>query len=158
VRILTFLMLISAPAVADPRIGDAAPQLVLPGLDGKAVSLPQRRVVVDFFATWCEPCHRAIAALDRLVRESNGELALIIVDVKEPREQVAAWLATHPLPPGATLVLDSDGSAAMRWGQHRFPTTFIVDAGGVIRHINRGYGPQYEQRLRGWLAPHRPPP
>ncbi|MCA1664101.1 MAG: hypothetical protein LC659_07525, partial [Myxococcales bacterium] len=40
--------------------------------------------------------------------------------------------------------------AAHRWGQRRFPTTFVV-AGGVIKHINRGFGSGYARRLDGWV-------
>jgi hypothetical protein len=39
------------------------------------------------------------------------------------------------------------------YGQHRFPTTFIVDGAGVIRHLNRGFGSGYEERMRKWLRP-----
>jgi cytochrome c biogenesis protein CcmG/thiol:disulfide interchange protein DsbE len=141
------------PVAADPGIGDRAPALDLPGLDGKRVSLPARPVVVDFFATWCEPCHLAMEALGRLVREAGGKVDLVVVDVSEPAERVEAFLASHPLPAGARLGLDASGEAARRWGQHRFPTTFVVDGSGVIRHINRGFGSGYEQRMRGWLRP-----
>lgn len=72
-------------------------------------------------------------------------------DVGEKPAHVAEFLARHPLPKDATLVLDSDDRAGQRWGRHRFPTTFLVDERGVIRHINRGYGPGYDARLLAWL-------
>lgn len=64
---------------------------------------------------------------------------------------MAAFLARHPLPQDATLVLDRDDRAGQRWGRHRFPTTFLVNERGVIRHINRGCGAGYEARLQAWL-------
>ena len=78
---------------------------------------------------------------------------LVVVDVKESAEPVQTFLADHPLPPGAVMALDPTGENAQRWGQHRFPTTYIIDAAGVIRHINRGFGPGYEERMRTWLKP-----
>jgi thiol-disulfide isomerase/thioredoxin len=136
----------SSAARADPIIGERAPPLE--GAAGKGVALDEGVVLVDFFATWCEPCHEAMAALDDIVRRRG--VALVVVDVGEPKERVDAWLAAHPLPPGARLVLDGNAEASRRWGQHRFPTTFILKD-GTIKHINRGYGPGYARRMDGWV-------
>jgi hypothetical protein len=51
-----------------------------------------------------------------------------------------------------TVALDPDGWAAARWGADRLPTIFILDDQGIVRHINRGWGPGYRSRLRHWLA------
>ena len=131
-----------AAASADPIIGERAPPL-------GDVALAKGVVLVDFFATWCGPCHLAMAALDDIARRRG--VPLVVVDVGEPQERVQAWFAAHPLPPGARLVEDPTAEAARRWGQHRFPTTFVL-GGGVIRHINRGYGSGYPRRLDAWVA------
>jgi thiol-disulfide isomerase/thioredoxin len=143
VRVLVLVLLLASTAAADPLIGDRAPSLPGQTLDGV--------VVVDFSATWCPSCLQAEAALDALVRRLGGRVRLIVVDVGEPKERVQAFVAAHPLPPGAQLVLDESGELARQWGQHRFPTTFLV-GDGVIRHINRGYGPGYPARIDRWLS------
>jgi cytochrome c biogenesis protein CcmG/thiol:disulfide interchange protein DsbE len=138
---------------AEMQIGDPARALDLPALDGKILKVEQlkgRVAAVDFFATWCGPCQEAMAALDQIAR-SEPRLQLVIVDVGEDPQVVRAFFAQHPLPPGARLVIDRDASAGRRWGQRRFPTTFVLDAGGVVRHINRGYGPGYAARLAAWI-------
>lgn len=142
---LFWLLLVVSPSAradaGDPIIGDEAP----PAGD---VALGADVVVVDFFATWCGPCHEAMVVLDELVRRRG--VKLVVVDVGEPEERVKAYLAAHPLPAGARLVIDRDGGVGRRWGQHRFPTTFVV-GDGKIRHINRGYGSGYALRLDRWI-------
>jgi thiol-disulfide isomerase/thioredoxin len=154
VRALLTLLLLVGAAHAQPFVGSPAPDLNLIGTDGKTLALNElagRVAVVDFFATWCGPCHEAMAALDTIARK-DPRIQLVVVDVGEPASTVRAFFATHALPPGARVVLDPDAAASRRWGQRRFPTTFFVDAHGVIRHINRGYGPGYADRAAKWLA------
>jgi protein-disulfide isomerase-like protein with CxxC motif len=51
------------------------------------------------------------------------------------------------------VTLDPSGDTMRRWGARTFPTTFLIDRAGVIRHINRGWGARYQARLLGWLRP-----
>ena len=141
-RALLAILLLPSLAFGDPIIGERAPPLSAEKLDDQVL-------LVDFFATWCEPCHLAMAALDDIARRRG--VRLIVVDVGEPPETVNAWFAAHPPPPGTRVVLDPKGEAARRWGQHRFPTTFVLGM-GAIRHINRGYGSGYAMRLDHWVA------
>ncbi len=144
---LVFVSLLSLRAAADPIIGDPAPALDLPSLDGHVHALPRKRVViVDFGTTWCGPCHEALARLEPLARELGADVQLIVVDVKESPALVRAFFADREQTP-ALVVLDKDGAASTRWGRHLYPTTFIVDGAGVIRFINRGYGPHYGERI-----------
>jgi hypothetical protein len=92
-----------------------------------------------------------MAALDRILARTGG-VTLVIVDDGEPAPKVARYLALHPPPRGATLVVDRDGTLFRRFGARRLPTTFLLDGTGVIRHINRGYGPGYPRRLDAWVA------
>lgn len=148
------LLLAAAIAGGRPLVGDPAPSLELDTIDGKVfrrAQLAGQVTVVDFFATWCRPCQEARRDLTRIQGALGPRVRIVLVDVGEDRALVRRALDADPPPIGTTVLLDRDGAAARRWGQERFPTTFLLDELGVIRHINRGWGAGYRERLAGWL-------
>jgi peroxiredoxin len=152
--ILGALIFLAVTASGRPGVGDAAPSLELDTIDGQA--FPQSRLagqvtVVDFFATWCRPCREARRDLTSVLGEVGPGVRMVLIDVSEDPALVRRSLDQDRPPIGTTVLLDRDGAVARRWGQDRFPTTFLVDESGVIRHINRGWGPGYRERVARWL-------
>jgi len=138
-----------------PQLGDHRPALEVETPAGDLVNdarVAGRPLVVDFFATWCAPCRSALADLNAARQEAKADVQFVLIDLGEPRDVVQKWAAGAPLPPGALVALDPDGVAARRWGANRLPTTFLIDATGVVRHINRGWGSGYRERLTRWLG------
>ncbi len=135
-------------------IGDAFPVRTLPDLDGHPVAVPPRGrvVVVDVFATWCAPCRESLPRIERLRSRFGDRVAFVSVSEDEgpdAAERVARFAAG--LRVSGPFLLDSDHALSGRLILRTLPTTYVIDAGGVVRHINNGFGRGYERRLQRWI-------
>lgn len=151
---LLLLPLLAAGA-AQPHVGEPAPAFVAQTLAGGSVrgdSLRGQVTVVEFFASWCQPCKESLVEI-LAIRESLGSrFALLVVAVEGEAQPLHDFFAGHSLPAGTTVVLDGDGVLARSFGEDRLPTTFFLDAKSIIRHINRGHGSGFRERATRWLS------
>jgi thiol-disulfide isomerase/thioredoxin len=80
------------------KIPEDVPQISLPGLDGRPHALADYRgklLVVNFWATWCEPCRREIPLLKSLRTEyANNGLEIVGIAV-DSRDDVARYASSH---------------------------------------------------------------
>jgi peroxiredoxin len=120
--------------------GTPAKALRLPGLDGPEVDLAALRgrpVVVNFWATWCEPCREEMPSIERLRASLEGRpFAVLAVNLAEPESRIRKFLDTMPL--GFAVLLDRDAKVARAWQAKMLPATYIVGPDGVIRFQHRG--------------------
>lgn len=119
-----------------PWSGDATPALALEDLQGKKHDLADYKgkvVLVNFWATWCEPCREEMPSLERLRGKLAGKsFEVVAVNYGESREKVAQFLEREFV--SLPVLLDTQKDAARTWNVQGFPTTFVVDARGRIRY------------------------
>lgn len=116
--------------------GDRAPEFRLPALDAAQVSLAEYRgkvVMVHFWATWCPPCVEELPTLAQLNKSMSGkDFVMLAVSVDEGgAASVAAFLRKNNVQ--LPVLLDPDHAVASSYGTFKFPETYVVDRGGIVR-------------------------
>ena len=111
------------------------------GIDasGKSLLLKDLRgqaLVINFWATWCEPCREEMPSLALLAQSQSGKLRVLAVNFKESQAAVSQFAAAT----GLTIptLRDPDGALARAWGIRVFPSTVLVGADGQVRSVVRG--------------------
>ncbi len=137
------LVLVGTSAVAAdlrPWTGGATPPLTLEDLEGRTHSLAEYRgkvVLVNFWATWCEPCRAEMPSMERLRAQLAGQpFAVLGVNMAEPLSRIEKFTAMVPV--GFTLLRDRDGATAKAWRARVLPASFLVDRDGRVRYYVYG--------------------
>jgi thiol-disulfide isomerase/thioredoxin len=125
--------------------GAQLPPLQVRTLEGEKVSLADLRgpALVDLWATWCVPCAHALPFYQRLAQETG--IAVVAISIDADDDKVRAWLARHPL--SFRILRDPDGVAAEELGMRRMPTSFLIDAKGVVRARHDGFRDEDEAAI-----------
>jgi cytochrome c biogenesis protein CcmG/thiol:disulfide interchange protein DsbE len=136
-----------------PLVGRQAPPFTLARVDGQGTvsleSLRGRPAVVNFWATWCQPCLTEHHVLQAGARHASGVQFVGIVYDDEPG-RIAEVLQERGGSAYPT-VIDKGGRAAIAYGVAGVPETFFIDARGQI--VSKFEGPLTVQQLAEFLAP-----
>lgn len=130
------------------------PSITLKDINGKTVrtdtlSNNGKPFIIDFFATWCKPCNRALSAISEVYEEWQEEtgvkLIAVSIDQAQNINKVRPLVDNHGWPYEVLLDPNSDFKRAL--GINMIPYTIIVDGKGNIVYKHNGYTEGAEQEL-----------
>lgn len=139
--------------------GSFAPDFELDSLDGKKITLHDLRgsaVVLDFWATWCVPCWRALKDTDALSRWAAAEKLPVAVfavntleqgsNTKEKLDRVRRFWKSQ----GFTMatLLDPESKMFKAYGNPGLPSVVLVSPDGTILRYHEGVLPEMEESLK----------
>lgn len=117
--------------------GGATPALELKDLDGAPVRLADYRgkvVLLNFWATWCEPCRDEMPSMQSLKRRLAGRpFEVLAVNFGESESKVKEFLGRFPV--DFRIPLDRFNTARRDWNVKLLPTSFIIGADGSVRYV-----------------------
>ncbi|MEQ2525573.1 TlpA disulfide reductase family protein [Bacillaceae bacterium CLA-AA-H227] len=120
------------------EVEERAPSFELTTLDGEKISsddLKGKKVLLNFWATWCPPCKEEMPDMQKLYEEYKDEdVAVVGVNVtstEKNREDVEKFVKEYELT--FPILMDEIGEVTHQFEILSFPTTYFIDSDGVIR-------------------------
>jgi len=142
-RLLIALLAFAAASLAQAQAGaqlrpwsGATPPLALQTLDGRPVRLQDYRgkvLLVNFWATWCEPCREEMPSMNKLRAALEGRpFEVLAVNFGEAEPRIRRFLEQVPL--DFPVLLDRESAVAKSWRVRVLPASFLVGPDGRIRY------------------------
>lgn len=152
--ILFFLFPLSLtfPQTVELKVGDKAPKFYLRSLNGDDFFLSDycgklRKpwidstkyiIVLDFFATWCQPCLKELPQVERAAQKyQDKHVKFFMIDLKEDEATVKKFLRHRKI--HLPILMDIYGVVADKYGVNSLPRLFVIAKSGKILLAKKGY-------------------
>jgi thiol-disulfide isomerase/thioredoxin len=128
------------------------PDFRLKTLDGRKLGPADFRgqvVVVDFWATWCGPCHIQARILEPISKDYEGKgVQFLAANVGEDEATVRSFVKKKPFP--YPVLLDSESTVSGNLGIYALPTLMVIDKKGKVALLQSGLvdGPTLRKALK----------
>jgi thiol-disulfide isomerase/thioredoxin len=135
------------------RIDKPAPLWELPDADGNIVKLADLKgkiLILDFWATWCNPCRQTMPVLDNWMRQSMPKgVQVYSINVWERDPEAARKLMSDQN--YAMKLLFAPNSISKDYGFDGIPYLCVIDQDGRIVFAESGYSRDLDEKLSFWI-------
>ncbi len=118
--------------------GSPFPDLTRCEMEGKLPDLHGKVVLVDFFASWCDPCKESFPVMDELYQKySSKGLVIVAVNLDTRKADMEEFLKKHPV--NFTIVRDASNKLVGQVKIPTMPSSFLLDRQGKVYAFHRGF-------------------
>ena len=107
-----------------------------PGARMKLSEMSDKIVILDFWASWCQPCAMQAPILDRIARRYPDDVVVLGINVDDPPEKAKHYAVQKGL--SYPILTDIAGEAQTAYGASSLPTIVLIDKRGRIKTLVRG--------------------
>ena len=121
-----------------PNVGDRAIDFKLDTLGGDSITLSElkgKKVIVNFWATWCPPCKEEMPILEEYYKKYGKDVEILAINI-DPQYNVKEYQKTMGLT--FPILMDNDDKINNAYDILTVPTTFIINEQGIITHKQIG--------------------
>jgi len=111
-----------------------APDFALEGMDGENYRLSDfqgKKVMINFWATWCPYCVKEMPDLSKLAQEYSEELVVLAINVDESQSKIQKFLDENP-EIDLNILVDPKGKTAGTYGANALPLTIAINSDGSV--------------------------
>ncbi|NMH70068.1 TlpA family protein disulfide reductase [Bacillus sp. RO3] len=121
-----------------PNVGDRAIDFKLETLEGKSITLSDlkgKKVILNFWATWCPPCKEEMPIMQQFHEQYGTDVKILAVNI-DPQYNVKEYQKAMGLT--FPILLDKDDKINNAYDILTVPTTFVINEKGIITHKQIG--------------------
>ena len=154
--VIAIVMTLASVAEADIKVGDHFVELDAKTAAGKKFRLKDmagKWVLYTFGASWCEPCRHELPAWDHVAPKLGGKVLFVAVNINNKLEDGKQFIDSLKLKHVFPVFIPDENSPALKaYDPDHMPSTFVIDATGVVRLVQYGYDKGDEDKLAAKLA------
>ncbi|MGG0174962.1 TlpA family protein disulfide reductase [Gottfriedia acidiceleris] len=135
------------------QVGQQAPDIQLMTLDEKKVNLSSfkgKKVILNFWATWCPPCQDEIPVLEKFHKEHKDIEMIGVADYigeKKDLNFIKNFVNKNSM--NYRILIDENGDDFRKYGVISIPTTYFINPNGEV--VFKQIGPLTEKQLNAFL-------